>query len=964
MATADEYRWKWNYRVREIFRSLTGYVPGGAPPRALTNAEIVPYGVQSDLISADIRNRAANPLTDDLLRSRVTALAAGYGVAVPATAIPVMPVAKAAKTAILETIFPRPSVPDAGRITAARAAVGVAAAPVAPRAPAVVYRPTGIPAVAPRPANSEGTDNIVVGPNPPSLYVAIQDANIRALTRELSDSSYNPEQTFSVTINDPAGAGANGFPITTDLTPIQFAALKGLKGIVRYLLNNSTPDLSKTINGLTLKDAVVTYRKADFDKDEIRYIFDIVETSIRDAMDDFTSGVDKDSNYGKSLDTEVNKKLAKKFYDREYDDLKSPKPLPATAPKPTSSLVEDAKKAGTEDGSKDAPKNPSYLATAIPPKTPQEQESYGKAYDKAVAAYYGERDAKLNEQKDIGKLASQFSTYYAEPSHQTEVEKIYDNTYEKNRTKTSDLVKESGYVGTYPPSQTLLSGNFFGFGSELSKIVGFDTSGTTPKTDTDAQYKEGLVEFAKNLQSIIGQAKYSGYTDGRKKNAKYTTPGKITVAGKEYAVDFGKLNTQLTELPSVSETGVLQETEESGYAERILTELRRKRDSPAEADSLQGMIGYLREQSETNPNTKIKQILKTIVVSQKGGNIQYGGAPTPLEKIGLASLITTIRDSVVKQAFLDRLTPNISDTSFSKLQAEVDSKIANQQQADQQAEAEEELDAEPPKQAISAKDIDGIKLRIDKLKNTTIKQTLQDRAIPTLTAREYRTLDIDVAKAYNRELGLLATIKTLADPDIKQSLLNEYETVTNEDILTALEMKVKNELQRNPLAVRIQSLKDKKDFETRFRNPGENMDNLKQLVDDQYALENPGIGERLQSGILKAKFAVEDASSAVGKSVITGLGTVTTKSQLYNLVQQAFSNIPKYVTTKLKDTPSGVSPDDPSLEKDVHPIKRVQAMYDREFERGYKEALRPTGGTRRKTKKSNRITKKKQGSKR
>jgi hypothetical protein len=842
---------------------------------------------------------------------------------------------------------------------------------------------------------TESTYNITLGENPPSLYEAIQDANIRALTRELTSPSYDPEQTFSVTITSPREEDT----ISTELTPLQYAALKGLKGTVRYLLNNSTPDFSKTINKLPVDQAIQKYRKEDVDKKEIISIFKIVKKALEDAMDDFTSGLNKNSKYGNLLSKDSDKKLAKKIYDREYDDLKTPKPLSATAPKPTSILIEDAKKAGTEDGSKDTPKNPEYLATASPPKTPQEQEAYGKAYDKALAAYYGERDAKLNEGKDIGKLSNQFSTHYSDPIHQAEVERIYSNTHEKNRSRSSDLVKEAGYVGTYPPSQTLLSGNFFGFGSDISKIVGFTTSGTTPKTDTDAQYKEGLVEFVKNVQSLIGQAKYAGYTDGRKKNTKYTSPGKIVVNGKEYAVDFGKLNTQLIDLPAVSDTGVLQETEESGEAERILTELRRMRDSVQESDSLQGMIDYLRVQSETNNNPKIKQILKTIVVSQKGG-------ASLLDKERLRKSILDIKNDSMKTGFLNLVDDtdytNIDD-KFNLLKTQVETELVSQKKEDirlliEQLPEEQranylrllettndltnlnifesriksdpifnrsqEEDSDPPKQTISAKNIDGIKLRIAKLKNGTTKQALQDRAIPTLTAQEYRALDIDVAKAYNRELGLLATIKTLADLNIRQTLLNEYNVITDEVAMAALETKVNSEVQRNPLAVKIQTLKDKKDFETRFRNPGENMDILKKLVDDQYTLENPGIGERLQSGIVKATSAVQDASSAVGKSVVTGLGTVTTKSQLYNLVQQTFSNIPKYITEKLKDIPGGISPDDPSLEKDVHPIKRVQVMYDKEFERGYKEAVKPTGGTRRKSKKSNRITKKKQLSKR
>lgn len=664
-------------------------------------------------------------------------------------------------------------------------------------------RPIGISPIKTGLKKAELIDNILLGDNPPSLYEAIRDANIRALTREISNPIYNPDQTFSVTINPPGGTD----PIMTQLTPLQYASLKGLKGTVRYLLNNTTPDLTKTINDKSVKEAVIEYRKEDFDKDEIRYIFDIVETALRDAMDDFTSGADKDTKYGESLKGEINQKLAKNVYNREYNDLKSPKPLPASAPKAISILIEDAKEAGKADGSKDAPKNPAFLSTAVAPKRPQEQEAYNKAYDKALSAYHGERDAKLDESKDPEKLTPKFSKHYAEePSHKSDVEKVYNDAFDKNRGKTPDLVKQAGYVGTYPPSQSLLSGNFFGFGSQLSKIVGFDTSGTTPKTDTDAQYKEGLVEFVKNLQSLIGQAKYAGYTDGRKRNTKYTTPGKIGVNGKEYAVDFGKLNTQITDLPSVSDTGVLQETEESGEADRILTELRRMRDSSADNDSLQAMVEYLRTQSETNSNAKIRQILKSIVVSQKGGVIN------PILRQRLQRQISEIDNEDVKNRLLDRFNEEVTDDQFKQLETEA--KTALQAQPQPPADVPEAV--EPPPAEVSGPNI--------------LSRTL-------------------------------------------------------------------------------------------------------------------------------------DKASQLGTSVITGLGTVTTKTQLYNAVQQAFSNIPKYVTTKLKNIPGGISPDDPSLEDDVHPIKRVQAMYDNEFERGYKEATRPTGGTRRRTRKRDRVTKKQRSKK-
>lgn len=787
-------------------------------------------------------------------------------------------------------------------------------------------RPIGIDPIGAKPRIAEPTDNIVLGPNPPSLYEAIRDANIRALTRELTDSTYNPEQTFSVTITPPAG----GDPISTDLTPLQYAALKGLKGTVRYLINNSTPDLSKTINGLSLKEAVTTYRKDDFDKNEIRYIFDIVEAALRDAMDDFTSGVDKDSKYGKSLDGEINKKLSKKIYDREYDDLKSPKPLPPTAPKPTSTLVEDAKKAGTEDGSKDVPKNPIYLATAVPPKTPQEQEAYGKAYDKALATYYGERDAKLNEPADVGKLSSQFSTNYTDAAHQSEVEKIYNETHEKNRSKTSDLVKEAGYVGTYPPSETLLSGNFFGFGSELSKIVGFSTSGTTPKTDTDAKYKEGLVEFVKNLQSIIGQAKYAGYTDGRKKNAKYTTPGKISVGQKEYAIDFGKLNTRITDLPSVD----LAVNSDFTAASELLDYLRTMRDN---ADrTLEGMIGYLRVQSETNDNPKIKQILKTIVVSQKGGTIN------PLEKAKLVRRVSGITDEDIRNDFLRRLNETTTDSLFNSIKSQVESAIQlqsqlerreqrqqwmtlAQQEAEQRLEAEEEPVAEqqPPLEVATQPETQ----RLSEEQRLSSERTKQD--------------------AQN-------IINQITDQTIKQGFLDRLNlpTATSDDYIEI----------RNQARLAVQSQTEEPLAPSEPGLLSRTLAKASELGTSAATAARSGI-ESVSTVVSTGAQTVGATPSVVGKYIVTGLGSVSTKSQLYNLVQQALSSIPKYQTTKLKSPPSGISPDDPSLGTDVHPIQRVQAMYDKEFERGYKEAVRPMGGTRRKSKKSNRITKKKQISK-
>jgi len=323
------------------------------------------------------------------------------------------------------------------------------------RAPAeslFVQRPIGIPPIRPFVGPDVKPDNITLAANPSTLYEAIREADIRGLTRELADSSYNPEQTFSATIASPSDANAPGFPITTNLTPLQYAALAGLKGVVRFLLQRTTSDVLKPINKLSVKEAIASYRKADRDKDEIRYIFDLADAAIRDAADDFTSGSDLDKKYGKGLVGKINQDLSNKLYEREYKDLQSPKPLPATAPKSTSALVTDATQMGQDDGERGAPKNPVYDT-----KPPQEQEAYGKAYDKGYAKYQGEKDGRLNESNDVSKLTGQFSAQYVPGSHKDDVDKAYNTAYEANKGKTADLVKEAGYVGAYPHNEAVLS---------------------------------------------------------------------------------------------------------------------------------------------------------------------------------------------------------------------------------------------------------------------------------------------------------------------------------------------------------------------------------------------------------------------------------------------------------------------------------------------------------------------------
>ena len=834
----DVYRWKWDYRVRQLF-DLVNPAPGRG--RAFTNANLNEYVRQDNIVTQDVATVARGQFTDALLEPKVDALARVLGQAAAVAglpAIPRKPNRPADATRDLDNVYPAGSMPTPAALAAARARVGVVPAAPGPRGPVAVpgapARPTGIPPVGPPPANPLPTDNIVLAANPPSLYEAIQDANIRTLARELSDPNYNPEQTFKVTINEPVD-GAPGFPIVDlDVTPLQYAALKGLKGVVRYILNNTSSELTKKINGKSIKQAVIDYRKLDTDKNEIQYMFDITEAAIQDATEDFTGDKKLDGTYGNGAVGDINRILAKKIYEREYSDLKSPKPLSATAPKTSGTLIDDAKKKGKEDGSRGSPINPDY-----PTKTIQEQEAYGQEYDKAFATYQGEKDALLNEDSKFtileGKLSVAYTDASAKPEHKSAVKKLYDAAYDANRGKTADLIKEAGYVGAYPPSDAVLSGNFFGFGPELSKLVGLNVPGQQPATDTYSKYKEGLIEFVGQLQSVLGQAKYAGYTDGLKKVAKYTTPGRISVKGKEYAIDFGKLNTRIESLPETTVVGgkpVLKETPEFTAAQGILTDLRRMRDDQNE--TLDAMSTYLRTESNGNANEKIKQLLNPIAVSQKGGSVESAtriryGNPTPLRNppIGIP----------------------ISETG----------------------------------------------------------------------------LDI-----YNR----LSSI--------------------------------------------IETLRDKKDFETRLdaidgSTLAATITSLEKDINDQYSLENPNFLTKLTNKISEATdvtkqavgtaaTAAQTAIAAVPGQIVTGLGSVTTKTQLYDLVQRTLSTLPKYDEKPIGTIPKGVSPDDPSLDNRVEPLKRVQAIYDREFERGTKEAMRRTGGTRRKTKKSNRLTKK-QGSK-
>lgn len=622
--TPREYEWRWKYKVRQIF-NLANPLNAVGNRVALTNDQIDAYVKENDLVTADLAaNRNITPqglgkhVSDLRTNLRATRGQLGQAQADPG------PLGEAA---ILDPIYP-PNRPDPQQIAASRARIAAGAPPAGippqqpqqqPRAPQVTQKPIGItPIVQINPQNIQPNDNITLAANPPSIYEAVQDANIPALVREIADPNYNPEQTFSVTIADPGFAPPAGvqqpvYPLTKNLTVLQYAALKGLKGIVRYLIRNSKSDLSKKIDGLSMVNAVKTYRKNDSDKDEIRYIFDIVEAAVRDASDDFTSGVSKDANYGNVLTGQINQQLSKTIYNKQYDELTNPSPLPTTAPRTTSSLVEDAKKNGKEDGERGYPKNPDYAT-----KPPQEQEAYGKEYDKGFAKYSGERDGKLNEPDNLSKLTSQFSAYYLAGPHKDEVDKIYNDAYNANRSKTVDISKEAGYVGTYPASDALLSGNYFGFGSELNKIIGFDMSDKISTFDTDTSYKEGFAEFVKQVNQLLGQAKYAGYIDGNKKNAKYTSLGKIVVNGKQYAVDFGKLNTQI-KTQIVDASGNTTANPDFTEATRILNLLRGARDSPritfnVMIDIFENILTPNAVNSTTNP--KIKEILQPILDRQ------------------------------------------------------------------------------------------------------------------------------------------------------------------------------------------------------------------------------------------------------------------------------------------------------------------------------------------------------------
>lgn len=879
-----DYNKGWNYNVRTIFFAIT---PKNGK---LTDDQIDKYVKQLIAIDNDIRTVKPEKLTDKLLKQRVDKLIKDYensgDIQIPG-GINFVPSEKRVQD--LTEIFRDENMPTTKQIEDSRKRVGSSKDD----------KPKGRPQIAkpvPPTGPFEPNNNIALADNPPTIYDAIKEGDIRRINAEIKDSSFDPDQTFQVTISPPGGA-AN---IETQLTPLQYAALAGLKGYVRLLLK-AKGDLTKKINGLSIRDAVEQYRVKDEDKTYVKFVFEIADTAFKDATDDYSSGAKLDTKYGEGMKDDVDKALAKLIYEREYKELDNPT-IPKTPKKTTTGLVDEAKRRGKEDAEKGLERSAEYL-TAKPEieknayqaeytkyivekdkkkgktdgesgsprdvsydtKTPEEKEAYGKEYDKAFAAYQGEKDALVNQPPNYTGIETSLSQYYQTTTndfYKTSVKKIYDDAYEKNRSKTSDLVKQAGYVGTYPPSETLLSGNFFGFGSDLNKIIGFDTSDSTPKTDTDAKYKEGLVEFVNNLQSIIGQAKYAGYTDGRKRNAKYTTPGKISVGGKEYAIDFGKLNTQLKELPGLD--GPLQETIDFADANRLLNRLKSIRDS---AETLEDMVTFLRNQSESHPNDKIKQILKTIAVSQRGGVIN------PIRKNILRRKIEEVNDQDIKTTLLNRFNQELTDDQFQQLETEVNSELnpltrAQQRQRWLEAASNIQPQLQPQEQEAAA----------------------PEAAAPEAAAPE-------------------AAASEAAAPE-EPSILSR-------------------------------TLARTKDFGT--------------SVATGATTGLQAIGTAATTGVQ----TIASAPSAFGKFVVTGLGTVSTKTELYNIVQKAFSSIPKYVTTQLKPLPTGISPDDPEIKSDVHPIKRVQAMYDKEFERGYKEAMRPVGGTRRKSKKSNRITKKK-----
>jgi hypothetical protein len=904
----NTYKWKWDYRVRQIFSIAKPVDATTNKIEPFTESELRGYRSLAKLIKSDLQSdKSRNEAT---LKSKVSSLKSIFNVTNTLDEPDVRPANSLDQKVMLNNIFDEVNLPkdsDQGE-------------PAKPKGRPQLPMPTP-PAP---PLAIEPNDNIVLAADAPTIYDAIKEADIRAINLETKSPAFNPEQTFSVTIT-PSVAGA----ITVNLTPIQYAALAGLKGVVRLLLKQKVDPTKrimtedKTVNKPILQ-AVKDYRKNDEDKADVVYIFMIVNRAIQDATDDYSSGVPLDKKYGEGLAKDVDKSLAKLLYDREYKELETPtQPLP-TAVKTTSVKVEEAKKkgkedaemkeprdsayavgsttktaqeiagynaeytkvrvgkdaiSGKEDGEKGYPINPEYI-TASTTKTDEEKKAYGQAYDKARATYQGEKDALLNEDSKFAILESQLSIAYtdgaANPEHKKTVQKLYDIAYEANRGKTADLVKEAGYVGAYPPSETVLSGNFFGFGSDLNKLIGFDTSGKQPVTDTYAKYKEGLVEFVKNLQSVIGQAKYAGYMDGLKKAPKYTTPGRISVKGKEYAIDFGKLNTRITELPALSDAGGLQETAEFGEAQRILTELRRMRDSSDQANSLQGMITYLRSQLDANNTPKIKQILKTIAVSQP---------------VGGRSVAKKARDAAERAAKAARLAARAAE-----------------------AAAPEEVK----------------------------------------TGKERR-------RAWNEAAAAEGAPGAAAEGEGEAARLaaegeGEGEGAEGEGARLAAEGEGEGE-----------GAEGEGEGEGAPGAAAEGEGEAARLAAEGEAarLAAPTLLSKAKTAIAAVPgkiAAVPGKIAAVPGQIVTGLGAVTTKTQLYDLVNNAFSTLPKYVENPVANIPKGVAPDDPSLSSDVHPIKRIQAVYDREFERGTKEGLKK-GGTRRKSRKSTRLTKKQKSKK-
>lgn len=616
----DVYKWRWDSRVRQLFNLRN---PGPDRRRRFTNEELNVYVAQLNAIETEYNDpaRRGRVFTDDMLEPKVVALAVGLGYPAPPALgdIPRRPGNAGEITAALNAIYPTANMPPADALEAARRRVGLeAVARVA--APAAPAAPRGRPNIADAAAvvDPQPLTSVVLPAGASQLFTYINESDVRNLTRELSDLLYNPEQTTKVTITPPGGAAIQN----VDVTPLQYAALAGLKGVVRLLLNKSVSDVSKKINNLTVGQAIEQYRSNDVDKNEVKRIFQIVDTAVKDAVEDFTEGNALDSKYGDRLTKDTDKKLAKIIYEREYKELESPKSLSVTAPKTTSRTVEEAKKKGKEDGGIGSSMNPEYAT-----KTPQEKEGYGKEYDKARAKFQGEKDGVMGETGGITNIENELSEYYtgpnSVPAHIEEVKKIYNDIYDANKDKTVDIAKESGYVAKYLTIDSI-SGNYFGFGSELNKIIGFDSESSETGKESENKYQEGLAEFLKEYKTLIGQAKYSGYMDGRNKNAKYTSLGKITVSGKQYAVDFGKLNTTIKTQPELDATSRPVENPEYNQASYILNRLSAIKND-TELD-IPDMIDQLsRQLSRPEVSDKIKQVLQPIISSQRGGG-QVGGA--------------------------------------------------------------------------------------------------------------------------------------------------------------------------------------------------------------------------------------------------------------------------------------------------------------------------------------------------